>query len=183
MKKFTLLFILISSFVYGGDPEDLPDFTAPFSLRSLATGDLLAPDYRKPNWNLKQVILDDQTRKSDPFDSFNLGAMQFVNTEDSKLCLGIDESGFFALKDCEEDLKSKKLETVFTIIPTTTAAVQIRSFVLDKTECISVFFNPRLPSGRGIGITPCSVDKIFSIDMRKLMLILPPLVEAKTINP
>lgn len=110
MKKFTLLFILISSFVYGGDPEDLPDFTAPFSLRSLATGDLLAPDYRKPNWNLKQVDLDEQIRKSDPFDKFNLGAMQFVNADDPKSCLGIDESGFFALKNCEEDLKSKKLE-------------------------------------------------------------------------
>lgn len=183
MKKFTLLFILISSFVYGGDPEDLPDFTAPFSLRSLATGDLLAPDYRKPNWNLKQVDLDEQIRKSDPFDKFNLGAMQFVNADDPKSCLGIDESGFFALKNCEEDLKSKNFETVFTIIPTTSSAVQIRSFVLDKTECISVFFNPRLPPGRGIGITPCSVDKILTINLYKLMLILPPLVEAKTINP
>ncbi|WP_239056437.1 toxin [Helicobacter apodemus] len=142
-----------------------------------------ALDNRKPNWNLKQVLLDEQTRKSDPFDSFNLGASQFVNTEVSKLCLGIDESRFFALKDCEEYLKSKKFETLFTIIPITSAAVQIRSFVLDKTECIAAFFNPRLPSRIGISITPCSMDKIFSIDMSKLMLILPPLVEAKTINP
>ncbi|WP_276891762.1 toxin [Helicobacter japonicus] len=183
MKKIILSLIFISSFIYGVNPEDLPDFTAPFSLRNLFTGDLLAPDSKRPNWNLKQVTLDEEIRKSDPFDSFKLGAMQFVNTEDSKLCLGIDESGFFALKSCEEDLKSKKLETVFTIIPTTTAAVQIRSFVLDKTECIAAFFNPRLPTGRGIGITPCDVDSAFHIDMRKLMLILPPLMEAKTINP
>lgn len=183
MKKIILLFALILNFMHGVNPEDLPDFTAPFSLRNVMTGDLLAPDSKRPNWNLKQVILDEEITKSDPFASFNLGAMQFVNTEDPSLCLGIDESGFFALKSCEEDLKSKKLETVFTIIPTTTAAVQIRSFVLDKTECIAAFFNPRLPTGRGIGISPCDVDRLFRIDMRNLMLILPPLVEAKTINP
>lgn len=183
MKKIILLFLLISSFAYGDNPEDLPDFTASFSLRSALSGDLLAPDYRRPNWNLKQVMLDEEIRKSDPFDKFNLGATQFVNADDSKLCLGIDESGFFALKDCEEDLKNKKLETVFTIIPTTTAAVQIRSFVLDKRECISTFFNPQLPSGIGIGINPCSVDRLLGVNLKNLILILPPLREAKTINP
>lgn len=55
-------------------------------------------------------MLDEEIRKSNPFDSFKLGAMQFVNTEDSKLCLGIDESGFFALKSCEEDLSAKSLK-------------------------------------------------------------------------
>ncbi len=169
--------------LYAENLEDLPDFTAPFSLRSAMSGDLLAPDYRKPNWNLKQVILNDKIRKSDPFDGFNLGAVQFVNTEDSKMCLGIDESGFFALKSCEDDLREEKLETLFTIIPTTTSAVQIRSFVLDKTECIATFFNPRLPAGRGIGISPCSVDSSLNIGLETLMLILPPLMEAKTINP
>ncbi|MCX2717471.1 toxin [Helicobacter sp. MIT 21-1697] len=183
MKKIILLFAFISSFVYGGNPEDLPDFTAPFSLRSALSGDLLAPDYRHPNWNLKQIVLDEEIRKSDPFDKFNLGAVQFVNTDNPKLCLGIEESGFFGLISCEEDLKNKNFQTLFTIIPTTTAAVQIRSFVLDKNECITTFFNPRLPGGIGIGINLCDVDSFFSVDLRNLMLILPPLIEARTINP
>lgn len=183
MKKIILIFVLILNFAYGDNPEDLPDFTASFSLRSALSGNLLAPDYKHPNWNLKQIDLDEETRESDPFDKFNLGAVQFVNADNSKLCLGIDESGFFALKSCEEDLKSKKLETVFTIIPTTTAAVQIRSFVLNKDECISTFFNPRLPSGIGIGINFCDVDRLFNVGLNNLILILPPLIEAKVMNP
>lgn len=182
MKQFIIFILILSSFVYADNPEDLPDFTASFSLRSALSGDLLAPDFRHPNWNLKQITLSDEIRKSDPFDSFGLGAAQFVNTDNPKMCLAIDESGFFRLKSCEEDLQTQALETIFTIIPTTSAAVQIRSFVLTKTECISTFFNPRLPSGRGIGINPCSVDRLNWVNLKNLMLILPPLAPAKLLD-
>ncbi|TLD80954.1 toxin [Helicobacter sp. MIT 05-5293] len=182
MKKLLAL-ILFSSSLYADNPEDLPDFTAAFSLRSALSGDILAPDMEHPNWNLKQIMLDEEIRKSDPFDSFGLGAVQFVNTNNPKMCLGIDESGLFALKSCEEDLQTRKLETIFTIIPTTTSAVQIRSFVLDKTECMSSFINPRLPSGRGIGINPCSVDRLNWVNLKNLMLILPAHLPAKLIEP
>lgn len=182
IKKFILFVLILSSFIYADDPEDLHDFTPAFSLRSALAGDLLAPDPNRPNWNLKQITLSEEIRKSDPFDSFGLGAVQFVNADDHNMCLAINEGGFFRLKSCEEDLKDQKLETIFTIIPTTSAAVQIRSFVLTKTECISTFFNPRLPFGRGIGINPCSVDRLLDVNLKNLMLILPPLRPAKIID-
>lgn len=56
--------------------------------------DLLAPDYRYPNWNLKEVILDEATHKSDSFDSFGLGGIRFVNTDIPDMCLAIDERDF-----------------------------------------------------------------------------------------
>ena len=178
-----VLLFAFFSFLYADDPEDLPDFTSPFSLRSVMLGDALAPDPDNPNWNLKEIALTPQMRKGDPFDKFNLGAVQFVNTNKPDMCLGIEESGFFGLKSCEEDLRSQKFQTLFTIIPTAIDAVQIRSFVLNKDECIAAFLNPRLPSGVGIGIKNCVVDKFSNVPVSHLILITPELREAKTINP
>ena len=164
------------------NPEDLSDFTAPFSLVSLMSGELLAPDFKKPNWNLKQISLDAAVKKSDPFAGFKLEDVQFVNADEPNLCLAIDESGDFKLKNCAEDLREGRLESVFTIIPTIGAGVQIRSFVLSKTECVAAFLNPRLPSGVGIGINPCAVDRRFNVPLRNIMLILPPLRGAKVVE-
>ena len=183
MRKVILLLTIVFNFAFAKNPEDLPDFTAPLLIRSAMVGDFLAPDTSKPNWNLRQVTLTEQMRRGDPFDKFNLGAVQFVNVKDSKMCLGIDESGFFALKSCKDDLKSGKFETLFTIMPTTSGAVQIRSFVGNKDECISIFFNPTLPRGYDFGINPCSVDSYFDVRFTSIMLLVPPLIEAKTINP
>lgn len=82
--KIILLLTIILNFAFAMNPEDLPDFTAPLSIRSAMVGDVLAPDPSKPNWNLKQIMLTEQMGRGDPFDRFNLGAVQFVNTKDSK---------------------------------------------------------------------------------------------------
>ncbi|MDE5602645.1 MAG: toxin [Helicobacter sp.] len=183
MKKIYFLLMFLG-FTYANELqspsriEDLPDYTSPISLVSAYSGNLLFIDEKQLNWNIKEVILTEDIIKRDPFARFGLGAVQFVKPDNASVCLGIDESGFFKGKSCTEDLKSKKLETVFTIIPTITGAVQIRSFVQNANECISVFDNPTLPHGRDFGIAPCGVDSFFNIKLRNLMLILPPKIPA-----
>lgn len=183
MKRLLIALILTLN-VYAADP-DLPDFvefTAPISLRSALSGDIVGFG-KDRNWTLRDIRLTEDMLKNDPFKDFNLGAVQFVQLGTRDVCLAIDESGFFTRKSCNEDLLSKKYETLYTIIPTTTPAVQIRSFVLDKNECMTVFRNPQLPRGRGIGIRPCDVESVFFVDLDNLFLINPPIRDAALINP
>lgn len=104
--------------------------------------------------------------------------MQFTNPKESDLCLAILEDGTFGAKSCQDDLKDGKLETVFSIMPTTTSAVQIRSLVLESDECIVTFFNPNIPIQKRFGIAPCTLDPIFFAEVNELMIITPPLTAA-----
>lgn len=80
--------------------------------------------------------------------------MQFTNPKENDLCLAILEDGTFGAKSCQDDLKDGKLETVFSIMPTTTSAVQIRSLVLESDECIVTFFNPNIPNTKTLWNSP-----------------------------
>lgn len=165
------------------DTQDLPNFTPSFSLRSAFNGVALTVDRNQINWDLFEITDEKQIEilsKNDPFASFNLGYVQFVSLDDKDKCMAINESGNFVLKSCKEDLDKDERESVFSFIPTSTSAVQIRSMVLKANECISVVDTP---SGSIFGLKPCSVKSLTFIDLRNLLLILPPFEASTLINP
>ncbi|MCI6217379.1 MAG: toxin [Helicobacter sp.] len=183
IKKILILLLLIVH-TNAKDPEtqDLDEFTPPISIRSVLSGDFLGSG-KDRNWVIRNIPVTEDILRDDPFAGFNLGAVQFVLVDTKDTCLAILETGLFGIKSCKEDLDRKEYETLYTIIPTTTPAVQIRSFVLSKNECMVAFKNPRLPRGRGIGLRPCDVDRWLNVSMDVLFLLNPPIRDAVLINP
>ena len=187
--NFKILFIFMiigSSFcisqLKATDTQDLPNFTPSFSLRSVFNGVALTAD-SQINWDLLEITDEKQIKvlsKNDPFASFNLGYVQFVSLTDKDKCMSINERGDFVLKSCKEDLDKDERESVFSFIPTSTSAVQIRSMVLKANECISVV---DIQKGSIFGLQPCSVKSLTFIDLRNLMLILPSFEASTLINP
>lgn len=167
-------------------------FTLPLSLRSLDTGMPLVVNLGKSdetfNYNLREIKAFEPTiiseiKRVDSFAHLSLEYVQFVSANDINSCLGIDESGFFTLKNCIGDLDRKKFETVFQLIPLLSDAVEIRSLVLGGKECISTFFNPNLEPWQRVGILRCELREGFSVDLPKLWAIMPEIREAAVIQP
>lgn len=192
LKKFFTITILFISTAFCRDlPEDLPDYTPLFALRSIFSGDILTidPNPVDPtnlNWRIREVRqlpkgLENRDKLKDKLPP--LGYIQFLRPYDSSLCLAIGEDGLFTQKGCDDDINSGKFETVFSIIPTITDAVQIRSLVNDSDECIGIFDNPHLQGGRAYGLLPCDFDPVFSISLRVLIAIAPPYLPSKVITP
>lgn len=167
-------------------------FTLPLSLRSLDTGIPLVVNLGKSdetfNYNIREVKAFHPSaigdiKRVDSFANLSLEYVQFVSANDINSCLGIDESGFFTLKNCFADLNNKKFETVFQLIPLLSDAVEIRSLVLGGKECISTFFNPNLAPWQRVGILRCELREGFSVDLPKLWAIMPEIREAAVIQP
>lgn len=178
---------ILTSSSNGFDP-----FTLPISLRSLDTGMPLVVNLGKSdetfNYNLREIkafepTIIDEIKRVDSFANLGLEYVQFVSANDINECLGIDESGFFALKNCFADLNKKKFETVFQLIPLLSDAVEIRSLVLGGKECISTFFNPNLEPWQRVGINRCELREGFSVDLPKLWAIMPEIKQAVIIQP
>ncbi|EAH6711683.1 cytolethal distending toxin subunit Cj-CdtC [Campylobacter jejuni] len=185
MKKIITLFFMFITLAFATPTGDLKDFTEMVSIRSLETGIFLSAfrdtskDPIDQNWNIKEIVLSDELKQKDKLaDELPFGYVQFTNPKESDLCLAILEDGTFGAKSCQDDLKDGKLETVFSIMPTTTLAVQIRSLVLESDECIVTFFNPNIPIQKRFGIAPCTLDPIFFAEVNELMIITPPLTAA-----
>lgn len=183
--KAILLLLISLNLIIAEDPGELSDFTPMFAIRSLETGISLSPfrqtskKLEDQNWTLREIMPNDEIKKRDKFaDMLPFGYVQFVNPSDSDLCLAILESGFFGGKSCSDDLKDGKLETVFSIMPTTSSAVQIRSLVLNADECINTFFNPNVPIENRFGIQRCTIDRTLPLDLNELMFFSPPLTKA-----
>lgn len=166
-------------------------FTLPLSLRSLDTGMPLVVNLGKSdetfNYNLREIKAFEPTiiseiKRVDSFANLGLEYVQFVSANDINSCLGIDESGFFTLKNCIGDLDRKKFETVFQLIPLLSDAVEIRSLVLGGKECISTFFNPNLEPWQRVGINRCELREGFSVDASKLWAIMPEIKQAAIIQ-
>lgn len=181
MKKIYLALLLILGLVQAQEPtEDLPDFTPQFSIRSLYSGDILISKKSSmptPNWKIRSVVIPDLAKNDIIETVFKLGYVQFYHPNDDNRCIGIDEAGFFTDRNCKQDIDSKKYETIFSIMPTNTGAVQIRSMVLNKNECVSIFHNPQIPRGRDFGINPCGFSALVFIDLKSLIILAPPLGE------
>ena len=172
--------------------DSFDPFTLPLSLSSLATGIPLVVNLGKSdetfNYNLREIKAFEPTiiseiKRVDSFAHLSLEYVQFVSANDINSCLGIDESGFFTLKNCIGDLDRKKFETVFQLIPLLSNAVEIRSLVLGGKECISTFFNPNLEPWQRVGILRCELREGFSVDLPKLWAIMPEIREAAVIQP
>lgn len=189
MKRiFILLFVLFSLSKSIEQPGDLSDFTPMFAIRSLETGISLSPfrqtskKLEDQNWFLREIKLEDDLKKKDKYaEKLPFGYVQFVNPSNDDLCLAILESGFFGGKSCKEDLKDGKLETVFSIMPTTSSAVQIRSLVEGGGECMITFYNPNVPIENRFGIQPCTLDPALFLDLNELMFLTPAIIEANPI--
>lgn len=187
----TLLITAIFSNDFGDLKEDLPDYTPKFIIRSIFSGDILTvkPKPGEPSdssWIPREIhqLPKDLAKKDKLKDKLPpLGYIQFLRPYNSFSCLAIGEDGFFTEKNCDDDVNTGKLETVFSIIPTLTDAVQIRSLVLDSDECIGIFDNPQLSGGRAFGIIPCDFDPIFTISLRVLLVFSPPYESSKVITP
>ncbi|RDU71713.1 toxin [Helicobacter brantae] len=181
MKKVYLALLLMIGLLYAQDPiEDLPDFTPQFSIRSLYSGDILISKKSSmptPNWKIRDVTIPELAKSDFAEALFKLGYVQFYHPQDDNRCIGIDEAGFFTDRNCKQDIDSKKYETIFSIMPTNTGAVQIRSLVLDKNQCISVFHTTAIPRGRDFGINPCDFSALVLIDLKTLLILAPPLGE------
>ena len=189
MKKILLMFFLSVCVYAKDDPGELPDFTPMLSIRSLDTGINLAVsrDRKKlidQNWvvvelePISALTNRDKMFKKIPF----FGYVQFHSPSKDGQCLAILPSGFFGLKSCKEDLDKNDVETVFSIMPTTTPAVQIRSLVLNSDECISTFENPNVPIEKRFGITKCTLDDFFFAQVDELLFFAPPLMESTPLN-
>ncbi|WP_039667494.1 cytolethal distending toxin, subunit CdtC [Campylobacter sp. RM16704] len=191
MKKIFIIIFMFFNFLFAVNPSqgDLSDFTPMFAIRSLETGISLSP-FRETsdrledqNWILREIILSDELKKKDNLaEELPFGYVQFVNPSDDDLCLAILESGFFGGKSCKEDLKDGKLETVFSIMPTTSSAVQIRSLVEGGEECMITFFNPNVPIENRFGIRKCTLDPGLFLELFELMFFTPAIVEATPIQ-
>lgn len=188
MKKIVCKILVFCSLCFGAsnpDPGELPDFTPALAIRSLETGITLSV-FRETskklldqNWIVREIVLSDDLKELDKLaDALPFGYVQFVNPSDDDICLAIGEDGFFTAKSCSDDLKTKKLESVFSIMPTTTPAVQIRSLVLGSDECMATFFNPNVPIEKRFGLRPCILDTALFADVNELMFFTPALVEA-----
>ncbi|ENQ6619410.1 cytolethal distending toxin subunit A [Campylobacter lari] len=188
MKKIIFLLFAYIGFSFGAPPSqgDLPDFTPMFAIRSLETGISLSPfressaKLEDQNWILREIVLSEELKQKDTLaDKLPFGYVQFVNPSDDDLCLAILESGFFGGKSCKQDLEDGKLETVYSIMPTTTSAVQIRSLVLGGVECMVVFNNPQVPIEQRFGIQQCTLDDpALFLELYELMFFTPAIVEA-----
>ncbi|TKX32546.1 RICIN domain-containing protein [Campylobacter aviculae] len=191
MKKILLLCVIFlnAAFSIELSKGDLPDYTPMFAIRSLQTGISISvfretsQDLTDQNWVLREIVLSDKLKAKDTLaDKFPFGYVQFVNPHDDDICLAILESGFFGAKSCQGDLQDEKLETVFSIMPTTSSAVQIRSLVLGGVECISTFRNPQIPLESRIGIQECFRGTREFVEPFQLLFFTPAIVEATPLN-
>ncbi|WP_238386899.1 MULTISPECIES: toxin [unclassified Campylobacter] len=168
--------------------DDFENVTNPVQIRNLRTGIAInltrKGDLNTQNWLIRQIELSDVLVKRDKLRfKWDFGYVQFVRPENPDGCLAIGEDGFLHVKSCKQDLKLSKLETVFSIIPTSSSAVQIRSLVLDANECLFVFDNPSVAIQDRVGIGPCSLDYNFLIDTTELFFFTPALVKARALLP
>lgn len=189
MKRILLIFIALFSLNGVAFSQDFPrkdDFeniTNLFQIRNLQNGIALNilrdGSVDSQNWRLKEFTLSPKLAQKDKLGKiWNFGYVQFVHPKRDDSCLAIFEDGFLGLKSCRGDLSDEKLETVFSIIPTSAGAVQIRSLVLDSDECLSAFDNPNVPIENRFGILPCGLDSFFFIDTAQLFFFAPALTTA-----
>lgn len=191
MKKFLLMLTLCLNLAFSQDlprKDDFEDITNLFQIRNLQNGIainvLRDGSMDSQNWRLKEFTLSPKLAQKDKIGKlWKFGYVQFMHPTQKDSCLAILESGFLGIKSCKGDLDDEKLETVFSIIPTSAGAVQIRSLVLETDECLSAFENPNVPIENRFGILPCGLDSFFLIDTAQLFFFAPALAPASPALP
>lgn len=156
--------------------------TPPISLVSLDSGMPLIVDLNGPertfNWLVSEIRhsqpeYDKKIAQGDLYRHLPFLYIQLVSTTNKDKCLAVDESGFMVLKDCFNDLKSGKYETVFQFMATTTEAVQIRSLLLGANECLGTFVNPQIEAWQRVGLRKCALGTFSTASVTVLWGIAP----------
>lgn len=182
MKKL-LCFLSSIAILLAQSPAELPDFTAQVTIRNLYSGDAISLRNDRFNWTLKEMTLPEELQFRDPYAKlFRLGTVQFRDVKRDNVCLAFSE-GHLRPKGCFEDVTNRQLETVFSIIPTTTTAVQLRSLAGDGRKCLVFGKNDLTIETRPFLLKPCNLDANTQIDLKELFLILPPFTPSKVTNP
>ncbi|MCR2065372.1 cytolethal distending toxin subunit A [Campylobacter helveticus] len=189
MKKILISILFSINLIFAQNPSegDLENFTQIFSLRSLENGIILSvfrdsKELLHQNWKLRELVLSPELKAKDKMaNKVPFGYVQFVTPTQDDTCMAILPNGFFGAKSCSKDLEEGALETVFSIMPTTTSAVQIRSLVLNSNECIGTFFNPNVPIEKRFGLKRCTFDPFSVILPENLMILTPPLFKANVL--
>ncbi|EAJ5673642.1 cytolethal distending toxin subunit A [Campylobacter lari] len=186
MRKICVLLFVILGFLKAEvSLDELEDFTPMFAIRSLETGISLSPfrdtskKLQEQNWFLKEIILSDELKQKDRYAKQRpFGYVQFVNPRGDDVCLAVLDEKTFGTKSCKQDLQDKQLQTVFSVMPTTSAAVQIRSLTRGGVKCMSTFYDAHIPIERRIGLEDCTVNPSVSIQLKELFFFAPAIVEA-----
>lgn len=186
MKKIFILFFITLGFLKAEPSlDELENFTPMFAIRSLETGISLSPFrysskiLEEQNWLLKEIILSEELKQKDRYAMQQpFGYVQFVNPKGSDVCLAVLDEKTFGVKSCKKDLEDGAMQTVFSIMPTTNAAVQIRSLTRGGVKCMSTFANPNIPIENRFGLDDCTVNPSVPIELKELFFFSPAIVEA-----
>ncbi|GAD19885.1 cytolethal distending toxin A/C family [Helicobacter fennelliae] len=169
MKKICCIVTLCVVGVFGA--TDLP--TSAVSIRSMATGYLLKNNTKKAksvNWEMREVLLPGYLANKYPF-----GAVQFHDIKDPSKCLA-NNGSWLQIDKCDM-IQAGDYRSLFSILPTTTGAVQILSIANDK--CLSINPNTKMIN-KILEIQTCQTAQ--KIDMQWLWVIAPAVVESKVIK-
>ncbi|MCV3396497.1 cytolethal distending toxin subunit A [Campylobacter sp. RKI_CA19_01116] len=186
MKKICILFFMVLSFLRAEvSLDELEDFTPMFAIRSLETGISLSPFrysseiLEEQNWFLKEIILSDELKEKDRYAVQRpFGYVQFINPRGADVCLAVLDEKTFGTKSCKQDLQDGQMQTVFSIMPTTSSAVQIRSLTHGGVKCMSTFYDAYIPIENRFGLDDCTVNPSVPIELKELFFFAPAIVEA-----
>lgn len=189
MKRIFILFFAILGFLKAGPSlDELEDFTPLFAIRSLETGISLSPFrysseiLEEQNWFLKEIVLSDELKEKDRYAKQRpFGYVQFVNPRGNDVCLAVLNDRAFGTKSCKQDLQDSTMQTVFSIMPTTNASVQIRSLTNGGVKCMSTFYEEYVPIENRFGLDDCTVNPSVPIELKELFFFSPAIVEATPI--
>lgn len=186
MKKICILFFIIFSFLKAeSNLGELGDFTPMFAIRSLETGISLSPFrysseiLEEQNWFLKEVKLSEELKQKDRYAIQRpFGYVQFINPRGADICLAVLDEKTFGTKSCKQDLQDGQMQTIFSIMPTINAAVQIRSLTHGGVKCMSTFYDAHIPIENRFGLDDCTVNPSVEIALKELFFLAPAIVEA-----
>ncbi|EAI7262613.1 cytolethal distending toxin subunit A [Campylobacter lari] len=189
MKKIFVLFFVILGFLKAAPSlDELEDFTPLLAIRSLETGISLSPfryssqKLEEQNWFLKEIVLSEELKAKDRYAKQHpFGYVQFINPKGNDVCLAVLNDKAFGTKSCKQDLQDGMMQTVFSIMPTTNASVQIRSLTNGGVKCMSTFADPNIAIENRFGLDDCTVNPSVPIELRELFFFSPAIVEATPI--
>ncbi len=167
MKKIFILLtaiVILSEIGYAKKPTMPPPNIT--SIRAMSTGELLFAFNNKNevNWDIQEVSLNGYLSKKFPF-----GAVQLHYLKDRTKCLMINGK-WLQISKCS-DIDSGDFRTLFSLLPTSSGALQIQSISSEK--CLMVAQVLKKTISQEIKLESCFTSPSSEIDMRWLWIITP----------
>ncbi|WP_027326992.1 hypothetical protein [Helicobacter pametensis] len=164
--------------------KDLADFTTPFVMRNLYSGNAIGFNFPVTEESFDWRLIDLSAQKLyEPVSAgFGLSLIQIAQSKNPNLCLALDRSNNrLTQKNCKEDLSSKKYDTVFTIIPSSTTAVQLKAYSKGGVLCVN--YDPSVSTRNPFIFRLCNLDRKKQIDLKELFVLIPSYKSSKVTNP